>query len=83
MTMKKSMIRFVLMLFVAVLFSCETGEQNPFWNKGESFFEVQELFADERFPNVVVGTDGTVLATWGRENYRVRRSEDGGKTWGP
>ncbi len=81
--MKKSMNRFVLMLFVAVLFSCETGEQNPFWNEGESFFEVQELFADERFPNVVVGTDGTVLATWGRENYRVRRSEDGGKTWGP
>ena len=51
--------------------------------KGEPKFEVQPLFSDERFPNVVVGTDGTVLATWGRNSYRVRRSEDGGVTWGP
>jgi sialidase-1 len=35
------------------------------------------------FPNVVVARDGTVLATWGSKRVRVRRSEDGGKTWGP
>ncbi|MCX6997111.1 MAG: sialidase family protein [Kiritimatiellaeota bacterium] len=45
--------------------------------------EMQSLFQGERFPNVVVATDGTVLATWGAKSVRVRRSEDGGKTWGP
>lgn len=65
------------------LSSCATGKKNVFWAKGEATFDVQQIFSDERFPNVVVGTDGTVLASWGREKYRVRRSEDGGKTWGP
>jgi hypothetical protein len=32
-------------------------------------------------PNVVVTTDGTVLATWGKKRVRVRRSDDGGETW--
>ena len=50
---------------------------------GEPRFEMQQLFADERLPNVVVATDGTVLATWGWGRVRVRRSEDGGNTWGP
>jgi sialidase-1 len=49
---------------------------------GQAEFEIQPIFSDERFPNVVVATDGTVLATWGSKSYRVRRSEDGGKTWG-
>jgi sialidase-1 len=49
---------------------------------GEAKFEIQPMFSDERFPNVVVATDGTVLATWGSKSYRVRRSEDGGETWG-
>ncbi len=30
----------------------------------------------------MIVTNGTVLATWGGYNYRVRRSEDGGSTWG-
>lgn len=42
----------------------------------------QQIFKDERFPNVVVTRDGTVLATWGNKNVRARRSEDGGQTWG-
>lgn len=41
------------------------------------------LYPSGRMPNVVVTTEGTVLATWGRERVRVRRSEDGGETWGP
>jgi sialidase-1 len=49
---------------------------------GEPKFDVQQVFPRERFPNVVVATDGTVLATWGRTSLRVRRSEDGGETWG-
>ena len=50
---------------------------------GEAELEIQQVFSGERFPNVVVATDGTVLATWGRSSYLVRRSEDGGATWGP
>ena len=60
---------------------------------GESWFEMQQLFTGGgRMPNVVVATDGMVLATWGAteaignrwwdKGLQVRRSEDGGKTWG-
>ncbi len=49
---------------------------------GEPKFEMQQLFADERLPNVVVATDGTVLASWGWGRVRVRRSDDGGTSWG-
>jgi len=48
----------------------------------ESKVEIQKLFTGERFPNVAVALDGTVVATWGRHVLRARRSEDGGKTWG-
>ena len=49
---------------------------------GDPVVEIQTVFEDERFPNVVVSTKGTVLATFGRKTLRVCRSEDGGKTWG-
>lgn len=45
------------------------------------FFEIKEIYNDERFPNVVVTKEGTVLAIWGRTEVRVKRSEDGGSTW--
>ena len=44
---------------------------------------MHQLFGDERFPNVVVALDGTVIATWGVKTLLVRRSEDGGDNWGP
>jgi len=47
---------------------------------GEPRFEMQQVFARDRFPNVVVATDGTVLAFW--NGVKVRRSADGGATWG-
>ncbi len=54
--------------------------------QGETpFFEMQQLFEGRRFPNVVVAMDGTVLAFRAdRQNSPmvVRRSEDGGATWG-
>jgi len=50
---------------------------------GEPKLEMQQVFAGERLPNVAVATDGTVLATWGWGRVRARRSEDGGKGWGP
>ncbi|MDD4107446.1 MAG: sialidase family protein [Prolixibacteraceae bacterium] len=80
--MKKLSIFTVLCAFLLSAFSCKTGRENTFWGDGTPFFEVQKIFFDERFPNVVVATDGTVIATWGNKNFSVRRSEDGGKTWG-
>ncbi len=56
------------------------GSLEPFL--GEPEFRTQRLFDGGRYPNVVVATDGTVIATWGHDRYRVRRSEDAGKTWG-
>ncbi len=50
---------------------------------GEAAFEMQPIFCGERFPNLVVARDGSVLATWGSRRVRVRRSADGGRTWGP
>ena len=50
--------------------------------RGAPKLDMQRVFVGERYPNVVVATDGTVLATWGRTSLRVRRSEDGGETWG-
>lgn len=50
---------------------------------GESEMTIQTIFSDERFPNLVVTKAGTVLVTWGNTQVRARRSEDGGKTWGP
>lgn len=41
------------------------------------------MFGEERFPNVVVSTRGTVLTVFGSTSVRARRSEDGGMTWGP
>lgn len=49
---------------------------------GTPRMEMQQVFTDERFPNIVVTLKGTVLATWGSKTIRSRRSEDGGKTWG-
>lgn len=43
--------------------------------------ELERIFDDERFPNVVCGTDGTVIATWGRNELLSRSSYDGGSTW--
>jgi sialidase-1 len=81
--MKKNVFVFSLFGLTMILLSCKTEEKNEFWGDGTPFFEVQEIFSDERFPNVVVATDGTVVTTWGHKNFMVRRSEDGGKTWGP
>ena len=61
--------------------SSAEGPITPFL--GEPQIEIQAIFDGERFPNIVVTNAGTVLATWGNKQVRSRRSEDGGKTWGP
>ena len=47
---------------------------------GEPRMEMQQIFRNERFPNIVVTLKGTVIVTWGNNNIRARRSEDGGQT---
>ncbi len=49
---------------------------------GEPSMKMQQVFKSERFPNIVVTLEGTVLATWGNKSVRARRSANGGKTWG-
>ncbi len=56
------------------------GPAQPFFNK-ESL-KIGQVFKSERFPNIVVTMKGTLLASWGQRSVRVKRSEDGGKTWG-
>ena len=51
------------------------------WLKNTPFFETQKIFEEERFPNLVVAKDGSIVATWGKENCVSRRSKDGGVTW--
>ena len=55
------------------------GKIEPFL--GEPKLDMQQVFKGGRFPNTLVAVDGTVLALWG--GVTVRRSEDGGRTWGP
>lgn len=81
--MKRSAFIICLLIVTHSIISCKIADKNPFWNDGAEFIEVQQIFEDERFPNVMVATDGTVLAIWGSKNFRVRRSEDGGAIWGP
>lgn len=42
--------------------------------------KVVDLFDGVRIPNIVVATDGSVLA-FGKSGGLVRRSTDGGQTW--
>lgn len=71
-----------------ILATCSSWAKHPIEGSIDAFLgqphvDMQQLFNDERFPNIVVTLDGTVLATWGSHKIRARRSEDGGETWGP
>lgn len=48
---------------------------------GEPELDIQQVHKGGRFPNIIVAVDGTVLVLWG--GVKVRRSEDGGESWGP
>lgn len=58
----------------------QEGDLTPFL--AEPALQLTNLFPDQRFPNVVVATDGTVVATWGATSIHARRSGDGGESWG-
>jgi len=46
----------------------------------DPFLEIQDLYESTRIPNIVVATDGSVLA-FAKSGRLLRRSADGGKTW--
>jgi len=54
------------------------GKLNSFL--GEPVLEIQQVHKSNRFPNVVVAVDGSVLAF--QNGVKLRRSADGGKSWG-
>jgi len=62
--MRKIVFVFSLFFMTMMLLSCKTKEENEFWGDGETFFDVQQIFDNERLPNVVTATDGTVIAVW-------------------
>lgn len=80
--MKQTLIIATWLLLMGKLLSCQSNTHNSYWSEDGEFFEVQHVFSNERFPNVVVASDGSIVASWGSEDFRVRRSEDGGQTWG-
>ncbi len=49
--------------------------------RGAPALDRRNLFIGDRFANVLVTTEGTVLAFYGRSEMRLRRSGDGGATW--
>lgn len=75
------LLSLALISFTLTLVSSTYADELPKF-LGQSRFDMQQVFPNERFPNIVVAMDGTVLATWGSSKIRVRRSEDGGATWG-
>jgi len=48
----------------------------------EPILQMQDLFESARIPNIVVATDGTILA-FAETGKLLRRSKDGGQTWTP
>lgn len=72
----------VLIFLLILLYSSSFG-QKSFSSSEETlpYFHIEKLFDGERFPNIVVSTKGTLIATFGNNNYQVRRSSDGGNSW--
>jgi len=78
----------VILAISATLFGCvgtlgegksPEGELDAFL--GAPTLDIRQVYEGGRFPNILVTLDGTILAVW--NGVKVRRSEDGGQTWGP
>ena len=67
------------LLFFSQLPANAENSLTPFL--GAPAYDRQRLYDDQRYPNVVITTRGTVLAVWGNSGVVARRSEDGGKSW--
>ncbi len=82
-----------LALLLAVPFAVPLHAAAPFLAKVDVFTAGQEGYKLYRIPGLVVTRRGTVLAycearksdrgDWGQIDILLRRSTDGGKTWGP
>ncbi|MCP3916752.1 MAG: exo-alpha-sialidase [bacterium] len=73
-----------LLLLFALTPAClhpNADDLEPFLR--EQRFEQTRVFEKERFPGITVTPRGTVLAFFGSSRLVLRRSEDGGATWGP
>ena len=72
---------------IALILSTTSGIAQDEWegkidsHLSDAKLELQQIFAGERFPNIVVTPQGTIVATWGTSSLKSRRSTDGGKTW--
>jgi sialidase-1 len=70
-------VRCTLATIATATFSVLTLAASP-----EPAFVTQELFRNNRFPNVAIAIDGTVLAFCAQNQpLTLRRSEDGGHSW--
>ena len=58
-------MRFGILIIILSLLSCEQNSNLTNWLKEDSFFNSQNLFSNERFPNLVISNNGTLIATWG------------------
>ena len=71
-----------LSLLLTVAAGCASsrheGTLNPFFGKPD--LVIRDVFPGERYPNIVCALDGTLLAFM--SGVRVKRSVDGGDTWG-
>jgi len=67
----------------AMLLTTEWRDNRAFADSNPNpVFDMQDVFQSVRIPNIVVTTDGSVLAFAG-SGRKLRRSEDGGVTWSP
>jgi sialidase-1 len=72
----------LIILTICLMIGCESTKQLDLWTANDEIFETQKIFQSERFPNIVVAKDGSLVALWGSTKVICRRSIDGGKTWG-
>ena len=74
-------MRFGILIIILSLLSCEQNSNLTNWLKEDPFFNSQNLFSNERFPNLVISNNGTLIATWGSSKVVAKRSTNGGKSW--
>ena len=72
---------YYLLILLSISFSYPPENEILKSLEKDPFFETQMIFEGERFPNIVVAKDGSIVATWGKENCVSRRSIDGGNSW--
>ena len=69
----------VMLLILGAMAIPHAMAENPA-AKAKPIFEMQNLYKSTRIPDIVVTTDGTVLA-FAKSGHVFRRSTDAGKTW--